>query len=80
MKKSWAGILGMIACCALPLCADGFSQEDQELIAEKGYFPDDPGGDGKEGTLPGSTMADDSEDAETTPDSSDDDDDQPSDE
>jgi hypothetical protein len=79
MKKSWAGILGMIACCALPLCADGFSQEDQELIAEKGYFPDDPD-DGKEGTLPGSTMADDSEDGESTPDSSDDDDDQPSDE
>lgn len=61
MKKGWIGILGVLAFSAAPLCADGFSQEDEEkLIAGKGVFPG-PGG-GSSAAMPGDTPEDDGDD------------------
>lgn len=59
MKKRWVGILGVLCCTAGSLCADGYSPEDQDLLAGKGIFP---GGGDEEGALPQAGMTEDDSD------------------
>lgn len=41
MKKTCMAISGVLASAVSPLCADGFSKSDRDLIANKDVLPEE---------------------------------------